>query len=198
MHKKLLSLVLALVLAGCATVPALRSTKRAATRAQLATYFIDRLKLDKKLEVRVVVGDTSFKPAPSVLTKPERKPEIPDIDKLNKREKLDVKKIVELGVLELYPDGTFKPNDYMTRAEFACTLQRILVYALGDKSLATKFIGSTSPFADVSNTHFAFNAIMVVTTRGLMKGTTKGTFEPMEYISGEEALEAISRLKPLL
>ncbi|MFH0797666.1 MAG: S-layer homology domain-containing protein [Candidatus Omnitrophota bacterium] len=193
--------VLLLLIAGCATVatvPTLRSTDQPATRAQLATYFIDRLQLDKKLEVRVVVGDTSFKPAPTVLTKPERKPEISDIGSLNRKEKADVEKAVELGVLALYPDNTFRPMNWMSRAEFAVTLERILVYFLGDRSLATKFIGNTSPFADVSNSHYAFNAIMTATTRGLMKGTTKGTFDPMGYISGKEALAAIDRLKPLL
>ena len=190
--------ILGLVLAGCAAGPGIRRSEAPATRVELAAHLIERLQLDKKLDVRVIVGDTGFKPASTVLSNPAKKVAIPDIADLRKKEQLDVEEIVELGVLELYPDGTFRPLENVTRLELAQTLQRILVYSLGDNFLATKFVGSESPFSDVDNSHFAFNAIMLATTRGLMKGTAKGTFDPTGSVSGAEILDALERLKPLL
>lgn len=186
------------VLSGCATVSRISYTPRAITRAQVAKHLVDRLKIDKKLEVKIIIGDASFKPAPSILDRAARKPEISDISKLTKKEQLYVKKVVELGVMELFPDGTFRPYESITRGDFAVILQKIMVDSLGDRRLSTKFIGSTSPFPDVDSSHYAFNAAMLLTTRGVMKAKLNGEFGLNDFVSGEEAIDGIKRLKPLL
>ncbi len=40
----------------------------------------------------------------------------------------DIKKVIETGILKGYPDGSFKPNQNITRAELAVVISRILEY----------------------------------------------------------------------
>ena len=55
--------------------------------------------------------------------------------------------------------------------------------------------GDASRFADVLNTSPIFNAIMVVSTRGIMPGMDDGTFKPLSVVSGAESLNIIRNLK---
>jgi hypothetical protein len=81
----------------------------------------------------------------------------------------------------------------------AMILQDLIVRAMHDQALATKFIGETSPFPDLPSSHPAFNAAMVATTRGLM-GADKdfGLFKPAEPVAGVDALLSIRELKRVL
>lgn len=115
--------------------------------------------------------------------------------------KADMEEVIEYGVqgLEVYPDGTFRPDENISRAEMAMILQDLIVRAMHDQALATKFIGETSPFPDLPSSHPAFNAAMVATTRGLM-GADKdfGLFKPAEPVAGVDALLSIRELKRVL
>jgi hypothetical protein len=67
----------------------------------------------------------------------------------------------------------------------------------GDNALATKFIGSSSPFPDLRNDLPYFNSVMVVTSRGIMeaKDFTSGEFAPLSPVPGVDALLIIRKLK---
>lgn len=109
-----------------------------------------------------------------------------------------INETLEYGVkgLESYPDGSFRPDEPLTRAEAAMIYEDILVRATGDWSLSTKFIGRQSPFRDLGNDHAAFNAAMLATTRGIMTADTRtGRFRPGGTVSGIEALSALRKLK---
>ncbi|NOQ97082.1 MAG: S-layer homology domain-containing protein, partial [Calditrichae bacterium] len=62
----------------------------------------------------------------------------------------------------------------------------------------TKFFGQVSPFADVNSTSPIYNAIMTVSSRGIMPGFDDGTFNPLGPVSGTEALNVIRNLKSKL
>jgi hypothetical protein len=106
-----------------------------------------------------------------------------------------VDKALQLGVIEKYPDDTFKPNEKVNRAEFARLIEHFLVKAWDDDKMETQYFGSVSPFADVLNTSPIFNSIMTVSTRGIMPGFEDGTFQPLKVVSGAEALNIIRNLK---
>jgi hypothetical protein len=76
-------------------------------------------------------------------------------------------------------------------------LEDILIKVSGDNALATKFIGSTSPFPDLRPDLPYFNAVMVVTSRGIMeaKDMTSGEFAPLNPVSGVDALLIIRKIK---
>jgi len=62
---------------------------------------------------------------------PADKPVYSDIDK--HWAKYDIIRVTEAGILAGYPDGTFKPNQPLTRAEFASALVRFDKYIKGVK-----------------------------------------------------------------
>jgi len=93
-----------------------------------------------------------------------------------------------LGILKGYPDGTFKPDATITRAEFAA----VAVRALGQESAAGYSEGQT-PFADVPATHWASGYINVACQQGLLQGYPDGTFKPSNNVTYAEALAILVR-----
>ena len=116
-------------------------------------------------------------------------------DIANHRMKDYIRRVLEIGVMEAFPDKLFNPNSNVNRTEFAMLMEKIIVRVTGDESVQTKFIGSESPFPDVENSHYAFNAIMTTTTRGILSAGTDGKFGPMEPVKGADALLAVKKLK---
>ena len=106
-----------------------------------------------------------------------------------------IDKALEKGIISSYPDGTFRPDHKVNRAELAMLIQQFMVKAYDDRSIETKHFGDASPFADVLNTSPVFNAIMVVSTRGVMTGMDDGTFRPLDVVSGAQSLNIIRNLK---
>lgn len=172
------------------------------TRADIAALFIQELFLEKLYKKRTPKRfDTSFK-APEDPRKFEA-------DRIVKAEaatdiadhvlRTDIETVMELGVkgLEPGPDHLFNPDTKITRAEYAIMIEDILIKVSGDESIATKFVGSASPFPDLRNDLPYFNAIMAVSSRGIMKPVdlTTGEFAPMKTVSGTDALLIIRNLK---
>ncbi len=78
-------------------------------------------------------------------------------------------------------------------------LEDILIKVGGDDKLATKYIGAQSLFPDVRSDHYAFNAIMVVTSRGFIEADkATGEFRPGDSVSGADALLSIRAFKDQL
>ncbi|WP_161601484.1 S-layer homology domain-containing protein [Paenibacillus luteus] len=75
-----------------------------------------------------------------------------------------------------YPDGKFKPENKITRAEMASLLVR--VHEAGQSSVST--------FPDVLGKYWAYQSIMDVQRMGLMKGYPNGTFKPENKITRAE------------
>jgi len=116
--------------------------------------------------------------------------------------KADIEEVISLGIkgLQPFPDHTFRPEQVLTRAELAMVLEDLLVKITGQGNLATRFIGSSSPFPDVRNDLPFFNAVMTCTTRGILKANNleTGAFEPMGTVPGADAVLAIRTLKSQL
>ncbi len=90
----------------------------------------------------------------------------------------------------------FNPNEAVMRRDFALILEDILVKLTGNEAIAASFFGhKSSPYPDVSPTSAWYNAVMNVTTRGLMDTELSGEFRPDEPVSGTEALLAVRVLR---
>jgi tetratricopeptide (TPR) repeat protein len=170
------------------------------TRADVAALFVQELLLEKLYEKRTPKRfDTSFQ-APVKTFEADRivKAEA-TTDVQNHVLRTDIETIMRLGVrgLEPSPDHKFFPNEKITRAAYALMIEDILIKVSGDEKLATKFIGSKSPFPDLRNDLPYFNAVMVMTSRGVMeaKDLSTGEFAPMGTVSGADALLIIRKLK---
>jgi uncharacterized repeat protein (TIGR01451 family) len=84
-----------------------------------------------------------------------------------------------------YPDGMFKPERNVSRAEVATALSRAL--GLG--------WSNTNPsYPDVPATHWASGYIQIMTAEGIMEGDASGTFRPDAFITRAEAAAVLLRM----
>jgi tetratricopeptide (TPR) repeat protein len=167
-------------------------------RADAAALFIQEMKLDKIYEkIRPEKFDTSFQsPGQRSSAYHISAP----IDVVDHSLRTDIQTVVRLKIkgLSTFPDGTFAPNKYITRADYAMMIADVISTISKDPALETKYIGNVSPFADVRNNVPDFNAIMVCTTRGIIRpkeGFRQNVFDPMGSVSGVDALLMIKRLR---
>jgi hypothetical protein len=100
-----------------------------------------------------------------------------------------IKQLAGLGLLDGYPDGTFKPENAITRAEFA----KVMVYAMGLKDAAEMLAGVPVGFPDVEANHWATGYIGISTSQEIVKGYPDGTFGPQNNVTYAEALTMILR-----
>ena len=90
--------------------------------------------------------------------------------------------VTDNKIMEGYEDGSFKPNDKITRAEFTAVVARY-------NSLADM----TSTFEDVIG-HWAAGYIGSVTSKGWINGYPDGTFKPEKDISREEVATMVNKM----
>ena len=90
--------------------------------------------------------------------------------------------VVNAGYMKGYPDGTFRPDGKITRAEFAQMIKAI------DKANS-----GMAPFADVKG-HWAQNAIDQAYANKRITGYPDGTFRPNNHITRAEAVTVFNKL----
>ena len=88
-----------------------------------------------------------------------------------------------MGIITGYPDGTFRPNAAITRAEFAAIAARF--DSNGDKTAAK--------FSDIAN-HWAKDEISIAYNNGWITGYPNGTFGPQRDITRAEAMTLVNRV----
>ena len=97
-----------------------------------------------------------------------------------------IKDFISKGYLSGYPDGTFKPQNSIKRAEFVKILNKVF-------GLTTK---SKKVFSDTKN-HWAKDEIDIAVTNGVCQGTSATTFEPDAPITREAAAKMIANYKKI-
>jgi len=112
-------------------------------------------------------------------------PEFPDLEGYEFED--EVRRLASLGVIAGYPDGTFRPEEAVTRAEFA----KMIVVMLGLENAANLMKGQAVSFSDVPATHWASGYINVAEMKGVVNGYPDGTFKPEGAITYAEALKMI-------
>lgn len=137
--------------------------KRPMTRAEVTTMF-GRLLLKKYTESK------------------EFRPIYPDVKKGDWYGSA-VTIMSDLKLVEGYPDGTFKPNAPITRAEFATIASRF-----------DKITGGAVNFKDLSTSHWAYSYIASAYHKGWVMGYPDGTFKPEKDISREEVVAITNRM----
>jgi len=87
-------------------------------------------------------------------------------------------------IIKGYPDGSFRPDAPITRAEFAAIACKF------DK-LAT---GYEIAFLDVPNSHWARDFIAFAAAKGWVIGYPDGTFKPENYITRAEVVTVTNKM----
>jgi S-layer homology domain len=101
-----------------------------------------------------------------------------------------IKVLVEKEIIKGYPDGTFRPDQPINRAEFAALLNRAFSLELGT---------NTRKFKDVPKKYWATEVIQKAVSSGFMIGYPNGTFAPKQNITRIQSLVALvngSKLEP--
>ncbi|CAN7754280.1 S-layer homology domain-containing protein [Paenibacillus sp. LjRoot56] len=93
-----------------------------------------------------------------------------------------IRELIGQGAINGYPDGTFKPEGRITRAEFVSIVVKFL--KLGDQG--------DKAFSDTTN-HWAKNAIATAAANGIISGYTDTTFGPDDTITREQMAVIIVR-----
>ncbi len=112
-------------------------------RADLAVLLIEEMKLREVFKKRRKKNyDTSFKTPNDPLRFQadwiEKAKAMTDVD--GHWAKNWIYEIVRIGGMEPFPDHTFRPDQTITRANYAQVMQKILVLTTADESLARKYI----------------------------------------------------------
>lgn len=94
-----------------------------------------------------------------------------------------VSTLSSMGIITGYPDGTFRPNAAITRAEFAAIAARF--DNDGDKTAAK--------FSDIAN-HWARDEISIAYNNGWITGYPDGTFGPQRDITRAETMTLVNRV----
>ena len=94
-----------------------------------------------------------------------------------------VSTLSSMGIITGYPDGTFRPNAAITRAEFAAIAARF--DSNGDKT--------TAKFSDIA-THWAKDEISIAYNNGWITGYPNSTFGPQRDITRAETMTLVNRV----
>ena len=92
--------------------------------------------------------------------------------------------IESLGIINGYPDSTFRPNAPITRAEFAT------IAANFDNLKETGDVY----FSDLPDSHWAKNFVEMAYNRGWISGYPDGTIKPDRYITRAEVVSVVNRM----
>lgn len=91
----------------------------------------------------------------------------------------------ELNVIKGFDDGTFRPNNYISRAEIALVALRVMN--------CTDSMRSDVKYFDVDETHGLYDAIMTASALGVAGGYSDGNFRPDQPIRAGELVVMMMR-----
>ena len=91
-----------------------------------------------------------------------------------------------MGILNGYPDGTFRPDAPITRSEFTKVAISFFDYAEG-------YYVYGGEFSDVTGAEWFASYLAAALDYGLIEGMPDGTFRPLNNISRAEACTIVNR-----
>jgi hypothetical protein len=98
--------------------------------------------------------------------------------------------LIEKEIIKGYPDGTFRPNQPINRAEFAALLNR---------SFSLQSVGAPRKFKDLPKKFWATEVVQKANQSGFLAGYPNGTFAPKQNITRIQSLVSLvngSKLEP--
>lgn len=154
------------------------------TRGDVAALLVKELKLETKIP-KVSKAARAFQEFPNAT------------DLSGHPYKAEIETAVELRLRGLgpFPDHTFAPEKPISRADFSILLEDLILRLNGGRNAQPHLKGFLSPFSDITPDHYAFDAILWLTSEKILEPRPDGRFGATESLSGIEAISAISRVK---
>lgn len=97
-------------------------------------------------------------------------------------------RLADLGIISGYEDGTFRPDNTITRAEFTK-----IVVCMMDKEKEAKSSNNFTGFFDVDSASWHTHYIRYAVSRDILSGYADGSFRPNNTISVSEAVTILLR-----
>ena len=94
-----------------------------------------------------------------------------------------VNTLASMNVIKGYEDGSYRPNAYITRAEFTAMAVRFATPTISDSS-----------YGDVPKSHWAYGEISTAQYYGWIHGYPNGLFMPDKYISRAEVVTLVNKM----
>ena len=98
--------------------------------------------------------------------------------------KSNIENFASMGIINGYTDGSFKPNDSITRAEFVKIVNNIFGYK--DAGYVT--------FTDVKKSDWFYNDVAIAVKRGYINGKSATTFAPNDKITRQEVAKILTTI----
>lgn len=97
-----------------------------------------------------------------------------------------IAQLAQRDIIAGFPDGTFKPDAPVTRAQFAAMLRK------ANKEFKKANVRNPIDFVDVRSTYWAYSAIQESYTTGFLAGYPGSVFRPEQNIPREQVLTSLS------
>jgi hypothetical protein len=94
-----------------------------------------------------------------------------------------IQELSQRGIIAGFPDGSFRPEEAVTRAQFAAMIRKAF-----NKSPKRQAVG----FYDVPSNYWAYTAIQQAYTTGFLAGYPGNRFEPNQNIPREQVLVSLA------
>ncbi len=108
-----------------------------------------------------------------------------------------IEQAVTAGIIKGYPDGSFRPKAYISRAEMALMMERIIHLQVSD--LIDRQSSANSEFSDQTIIPaWALLAVKAMAEYGLMDGKDNGRFAPADKATRAESAKVILQLAALI
>jgi hypothetical protein len=149
-------------------------------------YTIDETAREGFDQRTIRVSDMTF---PCVIRLKENAPDVADAEfsdlGVDEERNTAIKHLYDLGIIEGYADGTFRPNGNVTRAEFS----KMLFYS----AKMTYNLDSELVFYDVGTWHWANDYVYTLAANKIVEGKGEGRFDPDGTIKFSEVLTILDR-----
>ncbi|UCZ52859.1 S-layer homology domain-containing protein [Bacillus shivajii] len=97
-----------------------------------------------------------------------------------------IKQAVEQGIIQGFPDGTFKPSEVLTRGQMSAIISRAFPDLKRDE-------GMTIDFHDLNKGYFAYDSIQNIAASGITNGYPDHTFRPSNDVTRLEMALFLAR-----
>lgn len=96
---------------------------------------------------------------------------------------ISVSTLTSMGIIGGYSDNTFRPNQYITRAEFVSLM--VAFFEAED-------IEYQNIFSDISESDWYYKSVLIGVNKGFIAGYPNGSFKPNQYITRAEACKIVN------
>lgn len=102
-----------------------------------------------------------------------------------------IRLIVGAGIMDVYPNHTFQPNAFLSKRELAAAL--VSAWDIFAENEGTDSVPDVV-ISDVSPQNLNYRSAAVAVALGLVSTDAEGRFQPLEFVSGRQAIDAVDAL----